>query len=141
MMNGVETGGKVVLIKELLKQQNVSVREISRKVNASYNYVSHIKSCLIKNLPTHLHQKKFRSRNPKKRNKYRKENYDKGAKYNYCSHRGYLKQEEELILKSKETDRELAKLIGRSVKAIQAKRAKMKKNSILIVENTPEPAT
>ena len=67
MMNGVETGGKVMLIKELLKQQNVSICEISRKVNASYNYVSHIKSCLRKNLPTHLHQKKFRSRNPKKK--------------------------------------------------------------------------
>lgn len=139
MMNGVETGGKAVLIKQMLKQ-NRSTCEISRKVNASSGYVSHIKGCLKNNRPTHFFQKKYRSHHPEKRNKERKENYDRGAQYDYNSHKKYSKQEEELILKSKKTDRELAKVMSRSVKAIQAKRARMKKESGIIVEDIHEPA-
>lgn len=140
MMKGVAAGGKALLIKQMLEQKE-SIREIERKVNVSPGYVSHIKNCLKNNLPTHLYQKKFRSRNPEKRNKERKENYDRGAKYNYSSYVGYSKQEEKIILEFKGTDRELAKLIGRSVRAIQAKRVKIKKESGLIAEDFFNSAT
>lgn len=133
MMNGVAAEGKSLLIKQMLKQR-ISVREIEEKANVSPCYVSHIKNCLENNLSTRFRQKKFRSRNPEKRNKERKENYDRGAKYDYSSRMGYSKREDELILKFKGTDRELAKLICRSVKAIQIRRGRVKKESGLIVE-------
>lgn len=139
MMNGVATEGKTPLIKQMLKESGRAC-EISRKVNVSSGYVSHIKGCLKNNRPTHFYQKKFRSHNPEKRNNDRKKNYDRGAEYDYCSRMSYSKQEEKLILKFKGTDRELAKLIGRSVKAIQAKRARMKKLG-LIVEGVFDLAT
>lgn len=140
MMNGKVAGGKVLLIKQMLKQGG-SVREISRKINVSTGYVSHIKSCLKNNLSTNFYRKMLRSRNPEKRNKERKENYDKGAKYDHYSHISYSKKEDELILRFKGTDRKLAKLIGRSVKAIQVRRTRIKKESGLIVENIFEPTT
>lgn len=138
MMNGAAAGGRTLLIKQMLKQ-GVSVREIEKKMNVSSGYVRHIKSCLKNNLSTNFYRKMLRSRNPEKRNKERKENYDIGAKYDYCSRISYSKREDELILKFKGTDRELAKLIGRSVKGIQIRRTRIKKESGLIIGNIFEP--
>ncbi|MEK7157758.1 MAG: hypothetical protein AAB688_01640 [Patescibacteria group bacterium] len=133
MMKGVAAGGKTSLIKQMLKRGE-SAREISREANVSSGYVNRIKSCLKNNLPTHFYLKKFRSLNPEKRNRERKKNYDAGAKYDYSSRIRYSEQEKKLVLEFKGTDRELAKLISRSVKAVQAKRGRMKKESELIAE-------
>lgn len=138
MMNGAVLRSKSPLIKLMLKQ-GISISEINKKMNFSPSYIRFIRNCLNNNLPTHFYKKRFRSRNPDKRNKERKENYDRGAKYDYCSRVSYSKREDELILKFKGTDRELAKLIGRSVKGIQVRRTRIKKESLIIVENILEP--
>lgn len=138
MMNGTVARSKTLLIKQMLNQGK-SIREICRKLNVSSGYVSFIENWLDNNLSTNFYKKRFRSRNPEKRNKERNENYYIGAKYDYCSRGGYSKREDELILKFKGTDRELAKLIGRSVKGIQVRRTRIKKESLIIVENILEP--
>lgn len=61
------------------------------------------------------------------RYRHRKKNYEKGAGDPKVSGVCWTKQEEILALEHKMTDRELSKKIGRSVRAIQAKRYKMKR--------------
>jgi len=58
-------------------------------------------------------------------------NYEKGAIYDYRSRETYTDQDKELILKFPGTDRELAKILNRSVKAIQVKRVRLRKESVL----------
>ncbi len=52
--------------------------------------------------------------------------YDKHRKYDVNSRERYTEEEIEMILKHEISDVELSKCIGRSVKAIQIKRCKLK---------------
>ena len=125
---------KAPLIKEMLTNGD-SVNQISKNLKVSPSYVGVLRACLKKGVSPAFYQKRFLARNPGIRNKDRKENYDRGAIYDFRSHKIYQGQEEELIMKYPGTDRELAKILERSVKAIQAKRVKLKKESGLIVED------
>ncbi len=64
------------------------------------------------------------------RNFYRRLNYKRGRKYNTNHRMAYEYNEDRKILHGL-TDRELAKLLGRSVSAIQVRRAKLNKHNNL----------
>lgn len=63
----------------------------------------------------------------KYRNRQRKINYDRDGSDRRRSHRPWLRYEVEMILERRLTDREVARILGRSVAAIQVKRAKLKR--------------
>lgn len=63
----------------------------------------------------------------KYRNHQRKLNYDRGSGSHEVSGAKWSKQDEDQVLEHSISDRELSKLIGRSVRAIQQKRCKLKK--------------
>src|SRR3989344_8229391 len=115
------------------KGKNVS--EITKSLKTTPGYVKTIKSYLKNGLSGYYYQKRYRSRNPGVKNKHRKKNYDQGAIYDFRSRETYPDQEKELILKFPGTDRELAKILERSVRAIQVKRVRIRRESGLIVEN------
>jgi len=125
---------KALLIKEMLRNGE-NVVEIGIKAKVSLGYVKVIRSCLKRGVSPTFYQKQFLARNPGVRNKDRKKNYDKGAIYDFRSRETYPDQEKELILKFPGTDRELAKILERSVRAIQVKRVRIRRESGLIVEN------
>ena len=60
------------------------------------------------------------------RNKQRKINYDRDGSDRRRGGKPWLRYEVEMILERRLTDREVARIIGRSVAAIQVKRAKLK---------------
>lgn len=66
-----------------------------------------------------------------KRNSERKRLYRRSVKHAVNSRKSWTPEEVELILKHDVTDFELSKEIGRSVQAIQAKRAKLKADGYL----------
>ena len=68
--------------------------------------------------------KRWRRENVDLRNAFRKKNYEKGAKYKK-NHRTPWTQEDiaRIISPDRSTDRELAKELGRTVQAIQTRRA------------------
>jgi hypothetical protein len=84
--------------------------------------------------------KRWRSRNPHKRNEGKKRNYIIGAEHNYNSGEAYSTLEEimilfKIIIDSKKViiatgakDRELAKYLGRTVQTVQARRCLIKKS-------------
>lgn len=73
-------------------------------------------------------QKMYKLRHTKKRNAQRKENYDKGRGNISNSHMCWTERETRMVTgEFKGTDRELGLLIGRTVRAIQAQRTKIKK--------------
>ena len=125
---------KTPIIKEMLGNGE-DVIEISKKAKVSSVYVKLVRGCLRKGVSPAFYQKRFLARNPEIRNRDRKKNYDRGAIYDFRSHKIYKDEEKKLIMRYHGTDRELAKIIHRSVKAIQAKRVKLKKESELIVED------
>ena len=70
------------------------------------------------------YNKRWRKKNPAKRNAARKRYYAKSQ--NAPNHKQrYTEDEVEMILKHEMPDSELAKRIGRSIQAIQGKRNKM----------------
>ena len=125
---------KALSIRQML-EQGKSVIETSGEIKTSPGYVKTIKSYLKNGVSGYYYQKRYKSHNPVIRNKHRKENYEKGALYDFCSRAPYPDQDKELILKFPGTDRELAKILERSVKAIQVKRVRIRRESGLIVED------
>ena len=70
--------------------------------------------------------KRWKLKNTDKVNASKKRNYAQ-TQNAVCSYKRWTPQEIEMILDSKLTDRELAKLLGRSMQSIQVKRAKVNK--------------
>ena len=64
------------------------------------------------------------------RNKQRKSNYAKGRAYNYRSDLPYTTFECKIVLAHKAPDREIAKILNRSVQAIQLLRVRLKKKGL-----------
>lgn len=60
------------------------------------------------------------------RNRQRKINYDRDGSDRRNSYKRWSNDEIDMILEGKLTDREVARIIGRSVKAIHVKRARLK---------------
>lgn len=60
------------------------------------------------------------------RNRQRKINYDRDGSDRRRKYRPYLRYEVEMILERRLTDREIARIIGRSVSSIQNKRSRLK---------------
>ena len=71
--------------------------------------------------------KRWRLTHPAKRQAGKKRNYDLSATNNANNYQHYTTREDTLILTSRLTDRELHRVIGRSVQAIQIRRCKLKK--------------
>ena len=63
------------------------------------------------------------------RNRQRKINYDRDGSDRRHSHKPWLRYEVEMILDREYPDREIARILGRSVEAIQVKRCSLKKNN------------
>lgn len=63
------------------------------------------------------------------RNRQRKLNYERDGSDRRNSHKPWLRHEVEMILERRLTDREVARIIGRSVAAIQVKRCSLKKSN------------
>lgn len=61
------------------------------------------------------------------RNRQRKVNYDRDGSDRRNSYKPWLRYEVEMILDKKYSDREIARIIGRSVEAIQVKRCSLKR--------------
>ena len=73
----------------------------------------------------HSYWKPYRKRNIELRNRYRRVNYEKGRVDTAMEYQRWKQSEIDLILaKDRPTDLELALILGRSVQAIQVKRAK-----------------
>ena len=62
----------------------------------------------------------------KMRNEQRKRNYSQTAQY---KRRDWIPEEDEAVLKQDITDRELSKIISRSVQSIQIRRSRLKKEA------------
>lgn len=60
------------------------------------------------------------------RNRQRKINYDRDGSDRRHGNKQWLRFEIDMILERKLTDREVARIIGRSVRAIQVKRCKLR---------------
>jgi len=71
--------------------------------------------------------KKWRKNNPLIWKKGKKRYYDKSRKEAYNYRQCWTINDIDIIIERKDTDSDIAKLIGRSVKAIQSKRARIKK--------------
>ena len=71
--------------------------------------------------------KLWRQLYPQKWNEMKKRNYSKTAVGNANHRQLYTDHEDSLILDPPGTDRELHKMIGRSIQAIQGRRVKLKK--------------
>lgn len=69
------------------------------------------------------------------RNRNRKSNYDKAPGDPLVSHSRWTQQEEDMVAIHEISDRELSKKIGRSVRAIQGKRTRLKKLKKELGEN------
>jgi len=75
------------------------------------------------------HSKKWRKKNPKSRNRRRAKNYALGALHNMNSRKPWTPEDDQAITAAdKPTDRELAKTMNRTVRAIQTRRGKLKRN-------------
>jgi len=72
--------------------------------------------------------KRWRLRHPQKRNEGKKRNYATTSFGNANHRHHYTDHEDDLVLDPPGTDRELHKLIGRSVQSIQVRRSKLKKD-------------
>ena len=118
----------VALIKEMLNK-GVCVDEISVKLGHTRNYVRFIKMCVKNGVSPSFYKNRFFSLHPEKRNEIRRENYRRGSIYDYFSRKLYSNEDRELILKFPGKDRELAKMIRRSVAGIQKARCKLKKEN------------
>lgn len=76
------------------------------------------------------YHKKWRKKNPDKRNAERKRNYRRTQFANRNQGQRYDQDHDWLILNSPFTDRELHKIIGRSVQAIQIRRSRLKQKLV-----------
>lgn len=118
------------LIRDLLIKKGLSAKEIHKETSFSLKYVKSIVSdinngggdtCRLRK-----GQKKYRINNKKQRNHDRRTNYAKGRLYAIKAKKPYSKKELDLIKGGfVGDDRDLAKLIGRSVQAIQIKRSRI----------------
>lgn len=73
-------------------------------------------------------RKKWRLKNPESRNASRRRNYDSTRKFGKKGGKTWSKREVEAILSlTRPTDRTLAKKLGRTVRSIQGKRARLKR--------------
>ncbi len=77
----------------------------------------------------HLLKRRWQKTHPEARNTIKKRNYARGKTSTSKKREQYLSDEIQLILAKERSDRELAKLLGRSVQAIQVKRVRIKKRS------------
>ena len=75
--------------------------------------------------------KRWRLTHPAKRQEGKKRNYASSATNNANNYQHYTPREDTLILTSPLTDRELHRVIGRSVQAIQIRRSKLKKSEVI----------
>lgn len=75
------------------------------------------------------YQKKYRKSHPEVRRRNRKKNYEQSLEGARNSKELWTQHEDAAVLAHEITDRELAKKIGRSVQAIQIRRARLKKGS------------
>ncbi|HRY82864.1 MAG TPA: hypothetical protein P5232_04180 [Candidatus Moranbacteria bacterium] len=74
--------------------------------------------------------KKYRKKYPHKRREYRKRNYDRTLCNGWNEKKPWLpKEDKEIIRLGKPTDRILSAKFGRSVKAIQTRRYKLKRKA------------
>lgn len=121
----------VTLIKEMLGN-GADVIDISVKLGHSRNYIRFIKTCANNGVSPSFYKNRFFSLNPGRRNEIRKENYRRGGIYDDNSRKPYDDEDRELILKFPGTDRELAKLIRRTVEGIQIERYKLRKQNNFI---------
>lgn len=64
------------------------------------------------------------------RNRNRKNNYTKGRIFNAKSHQAFTTTDCKIILEHKLCDREIAKLLQRSVQSIQIMRSRLKKKEV-----------
>lgn len=71
--------------------------------------------------------KKWRRKHPDKMRRYNKEYYGRTA-YAEMHHQRWTEEETEKVMQHKKPDRELAADLGRSVKAIQLQRMRIKKS-------------
>ena len=71
--------------------------------------------------------KKFRASHVDRRNEERRKNYAIGRRYIIHSRRRWTNSDIEMLLNFNGTDRQLSKIIGRSVQAIQVKRVLIKR--------------
>jgi len=76
------------------------------------------------------YKKEYRLNNPKKRQAYVKKNYDQTRIGATNTGKSWTQYEEKLIMESKLTDREISALIGRSARAIQIHRSRIRTGKI-----------
>lgn len=79
-------------------------------------------------MPLSLKFYKDSKKRDKYRNRSRKKNYEKGRRYSRSGYNHYTMKECRLILGHKIPDIELAKMLKRSVQAIQIMRCRLKKS-------------
>ena len=72
--------------------------------------------------------KRWRQKNPHLWQQQKSRNYDRGAQDDRSSGLSYTPQQDRLILNFKGTDRQLAKKMGRTVRAIQIRRSRLRKS-------------
>ncbi len=126
---------KAERIRKLLREKELSKKEIAEKAGTTVNYVGAILRDIKlgggaisrKRIEAKIHRKN----NPELRNEQRKRNYAEGAKNNFCSGEDYASWEDNLILNFEGSDRELAEKIFRSVQGIQNHRYKLKKEGVV----------
>ena len=142
---------KAAMIKKLLTKGTSATSEIADKVGTTSAFVRNVRwdirsgggisrathSYLEKNpckvqesnrryRKKHPHYlSEYRSSHTQERNSGRKLNYEKGTWYKRNSGRLWTDEDSRLVLSFSGTDRELARLIGRSVQAIQGRRCKI----------------
>ena len=117
-------------VRELLKT-DMGNKEIADIIGTSANYVKNLRIDIKGGGGTTQRFRKdvknYKLRNTKIRNKQRRGNYGRGAKFNHNSHRRYIPEEDCLIKGDfKGADRELAQSIGRTVQAVQVRRSLLK---------------
>ena len=82
--------------------------------------------------------KRWRLKNPKARAAQTKRNYDGGRPATAQRRRPWIEEEESAIIQvARPDDRDLARLLNRSVKSIQVRRSKLLKTSRYAKTHTP----
>lgn len=127
-MNGA-VESKAARIRFLLGcRQRFSNQVIADTVGCKPAYVAYIKWASKKGEAVSILKRISRARNPQGRNDNRAAYYKRGRGHDCFSHqRLYERDDDKLIMSSKQPDIDIARQLGRTVSAIQLRRYKLRK--------------
>jgi hypothetical protein len=111
---------------DALARTSLPTKEVARRLNRTAAAVDQRRRRLRSPAGGYAAMKDWRNRNRDTWNGAKRRNYEKGAAHQHNAHRHWTKQEDQAIMApDRPRDRELARVLGRTVQAIQVRRTRL----------------